>query len=189
MVHEVIRPLPVASSPDVARVSRCRYEAMVRADEASGSARWRNLGELANLARGVHASELDAFLDQIALVSDVDALDGHGRKPKAASAVQLSTVHGAKGLEFDVVFAVGVEEGLMPHYHSEEEAEVEEERRLLYVAMTRARHRLYLTHAESRSRWGRTYYYGPSRFLDDLPPDVARLTLERKRRRRPQPRY
>ena len=122
----------------------------------------------------------------------------------AAADVRLMTVHAAKGLEFDEVFVVGVEEGLFPHHYSlESEAEVlslaliltlalastltltltpppprtpdqvEEERRLLYVAMTRARRRLALVHAASRGRWGKVAYNEPSRFLDALPPALA----------------
>jgi len=121
--------------------------------------------------------EIDEFLDQIALVSDVDALDGRGgAAPRRRDAVQLSTIHGAKGLEFDVTFVTGVEEGLLPHYYCADTLEeVEQERRLLYVAMTRAKKRLVLTHSEVRARWGKVAPIEPSRFLDDLP--VAQLSL------------
>jgi len=142
-------------------------------------ARWKNLGELANLARERRVDELDEFLDQIALVSDVDALDDQGRAThRDRAAVQLSTIHGAKGLEFDAVFVAGVEEGLLPHYYSSGSLEeIEEERRLLYVAMTRAKQRLVVTHAAARGRWGKLNLVEPSRFLDDLPDSVPRRVL------------
>ena len=129
-------------------------------------------------------------------MSDLDALDSHGGKAKggaeaaaeaAAPAVSLMTVHAAKGLEFDSVYVVGVEEGLFPHHYSlDSEPEVEEERRLLYVAMTRARRQLALVHAASRGRWGKVAYNEPSRFLDALPPRLAarRQVIDARRQRR-----
>ena len=164
-----------------AMVRQSGYEAMVRGEEGGGTARWRNLGELATMASpyGTSTAEVQAFLDQVSLVSDLDALDSHGSgggaaQAEAAATVRLMTVHAAKGLEFDDVFVVGVEEGLFPHHYSlESDAEVEEERRLLYVAMTRARRQLALVHAVSRGRWGKVAYNEPSRFLDALPPALA----------------
>ncbi|KOO22947.1 ATP-dependent DNA helicase [Chrysochromulina tobinii] len=150
----------VASPTDLSSLFRLLmvesgYEALAKAD--TESSRWRNLGELANLARERHVSELDEFLDQIALVSDVDALDAHGTQiVRDRSIVQLSTIHAAKGLEFDAVFLAGVEEGLLPHFYSSNSLdEVEEERRLMYVAMTRAKQHLVVTHAGARGRWGK----------------------------------
>ena len=152
---------------------------------ARGSSRWRNLGELANLASERRVSELDEFLDQIALVSDVDALDGQGRRPREAGVVQLSTIHGAKGLEFDHVFVTGVEEGLLPHYYcSDSEEEIEQERRLLYVAMTRAKQKLFLTHTSVRGRWGKVSPVDRSRFLDELPSELSEEITQGYQRRR-----
>jgi DNA helicase-2/ATP-dependent DNA helicase PcrA len=154
------------------------YEAFLKGgkDESESNSRWRNLGELAQLASERSVDEIDAFLDQIALVSDVDALDAQGARSAGAErqrAVQLSTIHGAKGLEFDHVFVTGVEEGLLPHYYcSDELEEVEQERRLLYVAMTRARKQLVLTHSSVRARWGKVTPVERSRFLDDLPGEL-----------------
>ena len=83
-------------------------------------------------------------------------------------------MHASKGLEFDAVFVVGVEEGLFPHHYSmDSEADVDEERRLLYVAMTRAKERLVLTHGAVRGRWGKVTPVEKSRFLDDLPDELA----------------
>ncbi len=113
--------------------------------------------------------ELDRFLAHAALeAGEHQAGAGH-------DALQLMTVHAAKGLEFHAVFITGLEEGLFPHEQSaSEEGGLEEERRLMYVAITRARRRLYLTHAQSRMLHGQTRYSLPSRFLDELPQQVLR---------------
>jgi DNA helicase II / ATP-dependent DNA helicase PcrA len=109
---------------------------------------------------------LAAFLESITLVADADQLDDED----AQGAVTLMTLHTAKGLEYPVVFLVGLEDGVFPHVRSLSEPEqLEEERRLAYVGFTRAQDRLYLTHADHRTLWGGTSYNPPSRFLDDLP--------------------
>jgi DNA helicase-2/ATP-dependent DNA helicase PcrA len=136
-----------------------------RTIEAQG--RIENLQELAGVAReyGDRADEpsLSGFLQDISLYSDQDAIRGDG------SLVTLMTLHNAKGLEFSAVFMLGMEEGIFPHSRSIEEQGIEEERRLCYVGMTRAKERLVLTHASSRSLWGNRGYNLPSRFLDELP--------------------
>jgi DNA helicase-2/ATP-dependent DNA helicase PcrA len=111
---------------------------------------------------------LTAFLSHAALeAGDTQAADGR-------PALQLMTVHAAKGLEFHTVFVTGLEEGLFPHENSLSEADgLEEERRLMYVAITRARRRLYVTQAQSRMLHGQTRYNIPSRFLTELPPDLV----------------
>ncbi|MGH2590338.1 MAG: 3'-5' exonuclease, partial [Actinomycetota bacterium] len=112
---------------------------------------------------------LAGFLEQVALVSEQDEYD------EEASAVTLMTLHNAKGLEFPVVFIIGLEDGVFPHYRSMgEPAELEEERRLLYVGVTRARERLYLTNAWSRALFGQTSYNPPSRFLNEIPSELVR---------------
>ncbi|MBI4238680.1 MAG: UvrD-helicase domain-containing protein [Deltaproteobacteria bacterium] len=112
----------------------------------------------------VEATPLQQFLDQVSLVSDVDGLENEG------GAVHCMTLHLAKGLEFPIVFVVGMEEGLFPHARSfDDPDELEEERRLCYVGMTRAREQLYLCHAERRRLYGREQYNVPSRFLEELP--------------------
>lgn len=123
---------------------------------------------------------LMGFLEQAALVSDVDGWNAQ------ASAVPFMTLHSAKGLEFDAVFIVGLEEDMLPHRRALEEhvqggeaAALEEERRLFYVGMTRARHRLFITHARKRVIRGRETTVAPSRFLDELPEGyVARSAQE-----------
>jgi DNA helicase II / ATP-dependent DNA helicase PcrA len=130
--------------------------------------REENLQELVNLVAEYASEEeeggLSGFLERIALVSDVDRMDDKEDR------VTLMTLHSAKGLEFPVVFLVGLEEGLLPHSSAlKDEGELEEERRLCYVGMTRAEKRLYLSHAASRRVWGSIQYLSPSRFLGDIP--------------------
>jgi DNA helicase-2/ATP-dependent DNA helicase PcrA len=100
---------------------------------------------------------------------------GEHQAGEGQEAVQLMTVHAAKGLEFDVVFITGLEQGLFPHENAAQERDgLEEERRLMYVAVTRARKRLYLTHAQTRMLHGQTRYCLPSLFLDELPEELLR---------------
>jgi DNA helicase-2/ATP-dependent DNA helicase PcrA len=138
-----------------------------RTIEARG--RIENLAELVGVAREYEAAadepSLSSFLQEISLYSDQDALldaDESGQ-------VTLMTLHNAKGLEFRAVFILGMEEKIFPHSRSLEENSVEEERRLFYVGMTRAKERLTLLHAARRSLYGRTDANLPSRFLDELP--------------------
>ena len=108
-------------------------------------------------------ARVDEFLEQVSLVADTDELSDDDK-------VVLMTLHAAKGLEFPVVVIVGVEEGLFPHVRAFTDAsELEEERRLAYVGITRAREQLFLTHAWCRSQFGATQYNPPSRFLDEIP--------------------
>ncbi len=114
----------------------------------------------------VEGTPLQQFLDQVALVSDIDALHEEG------GAVRLMTLHLAKGLEFPIVFLVGMEEGLFPHSRSfDDPLQLEEERRLCYVGMTRAREELNICYAERRRLHGRESYNISSRFLDEIPPE------------------
>ncbi len=134
--------------------------------------RWENLVQLRNVLERydeLPAKEaLEQFLEEAALVASVDEADLGGNR------VTLLTLHAAKGLEFPVVFLIGVEEGLLPHARAlESEAELEEERRLFYVGITRAKYRLYLSYAQLRSRFGLRERGLPSHFLDALPPDVV----------------
>ncbi|MEY2402087.1 MAG: ATP-dependent helicase UvrD/PcrA [Ilumatobacteraceae bacterium] len=136
--------------------------------EAEGSVesagRIENLGELVGSAR--EFTRLDEFLEQVALVADTDDLDDDNR-------VVLMTLHSAKGLEFPAVFLVGMEEGVFPHSRAlTEPVELEEERRLAYVGITRAQQRLFLAHAWSRQLFGSTNYNPPSRFIDEIPAEL-----------------
>jgi DNA helicase-2/ATP-dependent DNA helicase PcrA len=144
-----------------------------RTIEAEG--RTENLQELVGVAREFQETaddpSLSHFLQDISLYSDQDAIRGE------ESLVTLMTLHNAKGLEFRAVYLLGMEEGIFPHSRSIEEQGVEEERRLAYVGMTRAREHLTLMHASSRSLWGSRGYNLPSRFLDELPSSVERERL------------
>ena len=121
-------------------------------------------------------NSLGDFLDSIALVSDVDNLD------ESTDAVTLMTMHSAKGLEFDNVFLVGMEEGLFPSKRSiEEDAQTEEERRLCYVAITRAKKHLFITNTKKRTLYGSTTYSTPSRFIDEIPENLlSETSIENK---------
>jgi DNA helicase-2/ATP-dependent DNA helicase PcrA len=128
-----------------------------------GIERLENLRELASVATSQGATDLGAFLEDIALVSDLDSLSSTG------DSVTLMTIHGSKGLEFPVVFIAGLEEGVFPHSRSAaNQEELEEERRLAYVAMTRAREALYLVYATRRIIYGNPQNNPPSRFVTEL---------------------
>ena len=148
------------------------YEAE-RTIEARG--RIENLQELVGSAQEYRARveepTLAGFLEEVQLQSDQDTLASD------TPLVTLMTIHNAKGLEYRVVFLIGMEEGIFPHSRAIEDNEVEEERRLAYVGMTRAMERLALTHATARSLYGRREYNLASRFLDELPPSVERERL------------
>jgi DNA helicase II / ATP-dependent DNA helicase PcrA len=113
-----------------------------------------------------HWEALSEFLDHTALES------GEGQGSQFEDCVQLMTLHAAKGLEFDRVFLCGLEDGLFPHQNSLQESQLEEERRLCYVGITRARQQLYLCHSQSRYRYGDREYSKPSRFLDEIPKEL-----------------
>ena len=148
---------------------RTGYAAELQAEHTVESeGRLENLGELVGVARGFES--IDEFLEQVSLVADSDDIDGD------ESQVVLMTLHTAKGLEFPTVFLVGMEDGVFPHLRSiGEPDQLEEERRLAYVGITRARERLFLTHAWSRMLHGASQYNPQSRFLDEIP---ARLLTD-----------
>jgi DNA helicase II / ATP-dependent DNA helicase PcrA len=157
-------------------LERSGYLEALEADRTIESlGRLENLQELVGVAREyqerAEEPSLSHFLQEISLYSDQDGIRGE------ESLVTLMTLHNAKGLEFRVVYLIGMEEGIFPHSRSIEEQGIEEERRLAYVGMTRAQERLTLTHASSRSLWGSRGYNLPSRFLDELPTSVERERL------------
>jgi len=144
--------------------------------DANAEGREENVEELRTHAetyeRENPESGLRGFLQDVALVSDVDGYDETGPR------VTLMTLHSSKGLEFPVVFIAGLEEELLPHALAMRDADaeedgVEEERRLMYVGMTRAKERLLLTHAQTRLHFGETNWRMPSRFLDEIPPELV----------------
>ena len=159
-----------------------------RSDDPQDASRVENLAELHSVA-GAFAADapgatLADFLERVALVADSDQVPAEGER---GGQVTLMTVHTAKGLEFPAVFVTGMEDGTFPHQRSlGDESELEEERRLAYVAITRARERLYLTRAAVRSAWGTPQEMPPSRFLDDIPAellDVRRAATSGERMR------
>jgi DNA helicase-2/ATP-dependent DNA helicase PcrA len=147
------------------------YRAMLADGSEDGEERWANLLELRSVTTRYDDlapdDALDRLLEETALVADQDSYEGD------ADAVTLITLHAAKGLEFPVVFIGGLEEGLFPHSRAlDDEKELEEERRLAYVGITRAKRRLYLSHAWRRATWGMGQATVPSRFLLEIPAEL-----------------
>lgn len=171
MINELIRAKDEIKVSDLMKkvLKDSGYEDMLNADGSKESEmRFENLSEFIGVAMEFENENADNsladFLDSIALVSDVDKLD------ESAEAVTLMTMHSAKGLEFNDVFLVGMEEGLFPSKRSiEEDLSVEEERRLCYVGITRAKEHLFITNASKRTLYGSTSYTMPSRFVDEIP--------------------
>jgi DNA helicase-2/ATP-dependent DNA helicase PcrA len=153
--------------------------ALSQEDTHESQDRLENLAELLSAAAEYEARSddpnLTGFLDQVSLLADTDMV-------RDDAPVVLMTLHSAKGLEYDAVFLVGLEEGLMPHVRSlENEDAIEEERRLVYVGMTRARERLHLSWAQSRQVFGQRRTSLPSRFLEEIPRDRLEVSGESAR--------
>jgi DNA helicase-2/ATP-dependent DNA helicase PcrA len=143
------------------------FDEQLDAGDLAGLAGIAGVEELTEPPRGL--ARIQAFLEAVSLVTDMD------EKPEEESIVTLMTLHTAKGLEFPVVFLTGMEDGVFPHMRSVgDPEELEEERRLCYVGITRAEERLYLTHAWSRQLFGSTDYYPPSRFLAEIPEQLVK---------------
>jgi DNA helicase-2/ATP-dependent DNA helicase PcrA len=152
-------------------LERTDYRQFLLGEYDDGEDRWDNIQELRAVAEQYDGLAPDialvSFLEDVALMSDTDEYD------EKLDAVTLITLHAAKGLEFAVVFIVGMEEGMLPHIRSfDDEAQMEEERRLCYVGITRAKERLYLARAFRRHQMGVGTHNPPSRFLKDIPPDL-----------------
>lgn len=148
------------------------YRAMLKAAGEEGETRLENIGQLVSSVKtyadqqGEEAT-LAGFLEEVALISDIDSYD------ESADVVVLMTMHAAKGLEFEYVFIIGMEEGIFPGEMSRySQEDMEEERRLCYVGITRAKKELYLSNAMSRMIFGQTKRYRPSRFLDEIDSDL-----------------
>ncbi len=161
---------PARTAEDL--VDRTGYlQALRREGTIEAQSREENLGELIAAVAEYEESDpeptLAGFLEKITLVSDIDSMEDK------SDVVTMMTLHSAKGLEFPIVFMVGIEEGLLPHQRSyDSEAELEEERRLCYVGLTRAQEHIYLTHARSRRLYRDIDYRIPSRFIEEIPPDL-----------------
>lgn len=155
---------PTASLERLLQITR--YKEFLNDGTPEGEARMENVEELQNLS--AEFETVEDFLEHVALVSDVDNFDPN------ADAVTLMTLHSSKGLEFTTVFLTGLEEGLFPHMRAlEDDSEMDEERRLCYVGMTRARKRLYLTWARTRMIHGGMTSTVPSRFLSEIRPGLV----------------
>jgi DNA helicase II / ATP-dependent DNA helicase PcrA len=171
---EDVRAAAAAGTPldrivdDVLQRSGLR-DAFVREGTFEAQGRVENLDEMVRVAAEYQGTDdeptLAGFLEGVALQADADLVD------ESAGAVTLMTIHNAKGLEFDTVLITGLEEGLFPHVRSDTPEALEEERRLFYVGLTRARRTLVLSHSESRAMHGGRDYRLPSRFLSEVPPD------------------
>lgn len=154
------------------------YKKFINDGSIEGEARLENIGELISVAHKYDRLEagisLNIFLEEVSLISDLDTID------EKDNAVTLMTVHSAKGLEFSYVFILGLEEGIFPHSRSLlDRSELEEERRLMYVAMTRAKERLYLLHAQQRMLYGESKSNPPSQFLMDIPEELVERNFAR----------
>jgi DNA helicase-2/ATP-dependent DNA helicase PcrA len=164
----VVLPLPELLD---AVLEESGYRAMLADGSEEGEERWANLLELRSVTTRYDDltpdDALDRFLEETALVADQDSYEA------GANAVTLITLHAAKGLEFPIVFIAGLEEGVFPHSRSlDDEKQLEEERRLAYVGITRAKRRLFLSHAARRATWGSGGLSVPSRFLFEIPPEL-----------------
>lgn len=145
-------------------VARIDYMNYLNDGSIASEDRVENVKELLGVAKSYQNMDLETFLTDVALVSDLDSHNSND------NSISLMTLHSAKGLEFDVVFMVGMEEGVFPHSRSFfEPEELEEERRLCYVGMTRAKQQLYMIHASTRLLYGNTQHNLPSRFIADIP--------------------
>jgi len=152
------------------------YADFLKKDLEKGDFRLENIQELISLARDFEEYpkeiQLEKFLEKVSLYSESDKLD------LSADKVNLMTLHNAKGLEFKVVFIFGLEEGLLPHFKSfDEPYGIEEERRLCYVGITRAKERVYLSYVRKRTIYGRSQYYLPSRFLKEIPTHLLQTEI------------
>ena len=153
-------------------MERTGYRAWLLDGSEEGNQRWENVQELRTVAKEwehlAPETALDRFLEEAALMSDVDSLD------EEDDSVTLITLHAAKGLEYPCVFIVGMEDGICPHSRSlDDNAAMEEERRLCYVGITRAMERLWLVYATRRTLYGNMNYNEPSRFFKDIPSGLA----------------
>ncbi|WP_044747711.1 DNA helicase PcrA [Bacillus alveayuensis] len=164
------------------------YREMLESEKTlEAQSRLENIDEFLSVTQSFEKQSEDkslvAFLTDLALIADIDQLDNEEETTK--DAVVLMTLHSAKGLEFPVVFLIGMEEGVFPHSRSlMEEAEMEEERRLAYVGITRAEEELYITNAEMRTLFGRTNMNPESRFIDEIPDDlIENVSVQKKNTR------
>ncbi|WPF78345.1 DNA helicase PcrA [Bacillus velezensis] len=167
-------------------LEKTEYREMLKAEKSiEAQSRLENIDEFLSVTKNFEQKSEDkslvAFLTDLALIADIDQLDQKEEESGGKDAVTLMTLHAAKGLEFPVVFLMGMEEGVFPHSRSlMEEAEMEEERRLAYVGITRAEEELYLTNAKMRTLFGHTNMNPESRFIREIPGDLLENLNEKK---------
>ncbi|MEC3838675.1 DNA helicase PcrA [Bacillus amyloliquefaciens] len=167
-------------------LDKTEYREMLKAEKSiEAQSRLENIDEFLSVTKNFEQKSEDkslvAFLTDLVLIADIDQLDQKEEESGGKDAVTLMTLHAAKGLEFPVVFLMGMEEGVFPHSRSlMEEAEMEEERRLAYVGITRAEEELYLTNAKMRTLFGRTNMNPESRFIREIPGDLLENLNEKK---------
>ncbi|MBL3648700.1 MULTISPECIES: DNA helicase PcrA [Bacillus] len=172
-------------------LDKTEYREMLKAEKSiEAQSRLENIDEFLSVTKNFEQKSEDktlvAFLTDLALIADIDQLDQKEEESGGKDAITLMTLHAAKGLEFPVVFLMGLEEGVFPHSRSlMEEAEMEEERRLAYVGITRAEQELYLTNAKMRTLFGRTNMNPESRFIAEIPDDLLENLNEKKETRTP----
>ncbi|MGM0419719.1 MAG: DNA helicase PcrA [Bacillota bacterium] len=153
-------------------IAKTGYEKeLIEKEGPKATERLENIGELQSAMREYlqenEAPSLSGFLEEVALIADIDTME------EETNYITLMTLHSAKGLEFPIVFLTGLDEGLFPHQNSlDDPGEIEEERRLCYVGMTRAMDKLFLLRARTRFRYGENKFYPPSRFLEEIPDDL-----------------
>ncbi|MEC1958203.1 DNA helicase PcrA [Bacillus subtilis] len=170
-------------------LDKTEYREMLKAEKSiEAQSRLENIDEFLSVTKNFEQKSEDktlvAFLTDLALIADIDQLDQQEEESGGKDAITLMTLHAAKGLEFPVVFLMGLEEGVFPHSRSlMEEAEMEEERRLAYVGITRAEQELYLTNAKMRTLFGRTNMNPESRFISEIPDDLLENLNEKKETR------
>ncbi|EMT45069.1 ATP-dependent DNA helicase PcrA [Anoxybacillus flavithermus AK1] len=174
-------------------LDRSGYRDMLREEKTlEAHSRLENIDEFLSVTKHFEQVNEDkslvAFLTDLALVADIDQLDNNS-EGQTSDAVVLMTLHSAKGLEFPVVFLVGLEEGIFPHNRSlNDEDEMEEERRLAYVGITRAEEQLFLTRAHMRTLFGQTHVNTPSRFIDEIPEELIEYAHKRAKKQLASPR-
>ncbi|WAA12604.1 DNA helicase PcrA [Fervidibacillus halotolerans] len=167
-------------------LNQTKYKDMLKAERTlEAESRLENIEEFLSVTQNFEKDNVDktlvSFLTDLALIADIDQLDN--QEEEKQDAVVLMTLHSAKGLEFPIVFIVGMEEGIFPHSRSlTEEGEMEEERRLAYVGITRAERQLYLTNAELRTLFGRMSANEPSRFIDEIPSELIDALHEKQKK-------
>ncbi|WP_124728190.1 DNA helicase PcrA [Staphylospora marina] len=186
-LHNMIEYLSASELTEEVLARSGYREELKKENTIEAESRLENIDELISVAQEFEKRSDDkslvAFLTDLALIADIDMLDEPAGTDKPGDAVALMTLHSAKGLEFPVVFLIGMEEGIFPHSRTlDDESELEEERRLAYVGITRAERELHLSYARTRTIFGQTGMNPPSRFLQELPPGVLERTGAAERR-------